>query len=76
MKKIKSILEKELNASGVDLEAVANLSGIPESTLIKIQKGTTQNPTLKNIQPLLNHFGYTVVKSDEVIKRNAKAVNQ
>lgn len=39
-----------------EIETIAASSNIPYQTIIKIKYGTTSNPRIKTIQPLLNYF--------------------
>lgn len=52
-------------ASYSELSLIAEQSGVPFHTLLKIQSGETQNPRANSLEALAKHFGAVVTFPDK-----------
>lgn len=58
---------KELrNKKSLSQQKLAMISGVPYKTLVKIEQGSSKQPTLQNIIKLADSFGITI---DDLIGR-------
>lgn len=51
--------------SGMSLDEISEISGIPKGTLSKITSGITKNPGLETMRILVNTLGFTLNDLDE-----------
>lgn len=53
-------LKEMKNKSGLTTRQIAEQSGLPEPTLVKLFAGVTKDPKLTTVQQLVHFFGHTL----------------
>ena len=62
MTNIAENINKLMDMEGINASELSRLTGINRSILHKILTGSTKNPTLESIKPIIKHYGF-----DEVV---------
>ena len=60
---------------GITNETLAELSGVPKSTIDKITSGTTSDPRLETIKSIMRALGKTLKDLDDPISQGKKEPN-
>lgn len=62
-------------ASGLSLDALSEMSGVPKGTLAKITSGATKTPSLETVKSLVYAMGYSLADLDDFDDKKAPALS-